>query len=156
MKKGIIFLLFIFFWCCSLAQPPAGREINITVQSDNKMVLHSAIVTLMKEDSSVLRMATTDKSGIAEFKRLAAGKYIIRVSHTGYQTAYSSSVNLEKEAIFVATINLNPDAEVDQCGSWYQQCRVYYHGCAGTIAGNYSWQRWQYQYERQTPGNGFD
>jgi outer membrane receptor protein involved in Fe transport len=112
MKKGIIFLLFIFFWCCSLAQPPAGREINITVQSDNKMVLHSAIVTLMKEDSSVLRMATTDKSGIAEFKRLAAGKYIIRVSHTGYQTAYSSSVNLEKEAIFVATINLNPDAEV--------------------------------------------
>lgn len=74
--------------------------------------MHSATVILMKPDSSVLRMATTDKSGIAEFKGIAAGKYMLRVSHTGYQTVYISSVNLEKEPAFATTVYLNPDAEI--------------------------------------------
>ncbi len=74
--------------------------------------MHSATVILMKPDSSVLRMATTDKSGIAEFKGLDAGKYMIKASHTGYQTVYLSSVNLEKEPAFITTINLNSDGAV--------------------------------------------
>ncbi len=109
MKKSIAFFLFIFCGLYCLAQPPAGKEIRITVESDSRVVMHSATVNLMKPDSSVLRMASTDKSDIAEFKGLAAGKYIIKVSLSGYQTAYLSSVNLEKEPAFVATITLNPD-----------------------------------------------
>ena len=112
MKASVTLLLFIFCRLCCLAQPSPGSEIRITVQNDSRIVMHSATVILMKPDSSVLRMATTDKSGIAEFKGIAAGKYMLRVSHTGYQTVYISSVNLEKEPAFATTVYLNPDAEI--------------------------------------------
>ncbi len=110
MKKSIAFLLFIFCGLYCLSQPSADREIRITVQSDSMVVMQGVTVNLMKQDSSLFRTATTDKSGIVEFKGLAAGKYIIKVSHTDYQTAYLTSAKLEREIVFVATITLIPTA----------------------------------------------
>lgn len=112
MKKSIAFLLFIFCGLFCLAQSSGDREIGIKVQSDSKVVMQGVTVNILKPDSSLFRMATTDRSGIAAFKGLTAGKYILKVSHTGYQTAYLSLNKLETEKVFVHTITLIPTAAV--------------------------------------------
>lgn len=110
MKKGINFLLSVLCGLYCMAQSPAAREIRITVQTDGRTAIHNANVILMTPDTSVIRITTTDKAGIAEFKELITGKYIVKASHTGYQTTYLSAVILENEPAVVATINLRPDA----------------------------------------------
>jgi len=51
MKKGFSFLLLIFCGLYCLAQSQTGKEIRITVQTDSRVAIHSATVTVMKPDS---------------------------------------------------------------------------------------------------------
>jgi len=112
MPKAIVLLFLVICGFCCPAQSPEGKDIRITVQHDNRSAIHSATVILLAPDSTLLRMATTDQSGIAEFKGVAAGKYMIKASYSGYQTVYLTRVNLSTESSYIATIKLEPDATV--------------------------------------------
>jgi hypothetical protein len=112
MQKRFLFLCLFFYGFSCLAQFPEEREIRIMVQDESRTAMHSVTVFLLKKDSSLLRMATTDQAGIAEFKKIAAGHYLVKASQTGYQTIFLPDVDLEKVTSFTAKVQLEPDASL--------------------------------------------
>lgn len=98
MQKLIISLLILSSSCFSFAQSQS-REIRISLKDESKIPVHSASVHLLNGDSVLLKMTTSDNSGIVIFNGLPAGKYRLQVTHTGYQHVYPPAIDLKNEAI---------------------------------------------------------
>lgn len=96
----------------SYSQLRGNKEIRIGVKDENNVPVHSATVILLNADSVLLRMASTDKSGILVFKELDAKKYRVQISHTGYQPVYLSSIDLKNETGEKLDITLKQQAAV--------------------------------------------
>jgi iron complex outermembrane recepter protein len=111
MRNFSFLIVSILCSYCCLAQQ-SGKEIHIVVQNESQATLHSVTVSLLGPDSSVLKMATTDKLGVAEFKNITAGKYILKASHTGYQPVWLPVSTLQNESVFKTTIILNQQAGI--------------------------------------------
>lgn len=105
MHKNLTFLLLLLAGYCALAQP-SSREIRITVQSVSKAALPHATVSLLKADSTILRINITDSTGLAVFTDLARGNYLVRVTSVGHQEQYSSVIDLQQETSFATSIIL--------------------------------------------------
>ncbi|MBI3717941.1 MAG: outer membrane beta-barrel protein [Sphingobacteriales bacterium] len=69
----------------------------------NEKAVMSATVSLHKlKDSSVAKLAITDKQGEFEFDKIADGKYFVSVSAVGFKKVYSSSVDINSANNIVA------------------------------------------------------
>ena len=114
MYKLILLSLLI---CCYLdvpAQEQGKHSIRITVVNEQKNALPGSTVFLLNPDSIVIHSGVGNASGVIEFLNLDAGKYQVRASHTGYQDGYSSSIDLEKNALVSDTILLKPKSRLLQ------------------------------------------
>ena len=78
-------LLMLIGWCCVLdagAQASSKGRISITITNEQQGPLENATVELLRsKDSALVKVAITDKSGIAEFENLNAGGYRLRATH---------------------------------------------------------------------------
>lgn len=103
MRIIILAFLLILFNIPVFAQGQVNHIIRITVVNEQKQPLVGATVDLMKQDSVVIGSGAASTSGIFEFAGFNPGKYIIRVSQTGYNNGYIlvdiSSKNLVSENI---------------------------------------------------------
>ncbi len=106
MRKIILLLIIIFSYAGIFAQKQDTTGIRITVLNEQKNILAGATVTLLTKDSVVIRSGAASTSGIFEFTGFASGKYLVRVSQTGYIDGYSTLIDLEKNPLFSATITL--------------------------------------------------
>jgi iron complex outermembrane receptor protein len=87
MRK-VLPLLSAFFL---LAFTSTAQNINGVVKDNEGNFLASASVSLLNaKDSSVAKLAITNKTGVYQFKNIKDGRYLTNVSYVGYSKAYSS------------------------------------------------------------------
>src|SRR5688572_26771131 len=110
-------LNFLLFFSCFLqltqAQQP-GKVVKITVINDASQPMPAASVQLLKQDSTLLQVQGTDRSGVAEFNGLQEDNYIIRVTYTGYEDTFIGVSGLQKGDLFNETITLKAASAVLQ------------------------------------------
>lgn len=92
------------FFVCLLAgiglyaQTPAKGKITISLLNDKKEGVENAAVELIKaKDSSLVKTALSDKTGLAEFENIPFGSYLIRSKPVNYRTAYSNAISLSAD-----------------------------------------------------------
>ncbi len=94
MKK--IFVVIVWMCTVSIANAQPGRgKISVSITSDQNTALENATAELRKiKDSSLVKIALTDKNGFAEFDNIIYGNYFLKVSLVNYVTTNSSLIAL--------------------------------------------------------------
>lgn len=113
MKKIIIPILALFNGFMLNAQSGKGK-ISVTILSDQQVLLENATVELLKvKDSSLMKVALSDKSGVAEFENIPFGGYLLKASMSGRAIQYTSSFVLssDQSQVTVSKILLQPDTK---------------------------------------------
>src|ERR1700754_382023 len=117
MRTLSIFVVLQIVALSILGQGPAG-QISGRVEETGGKKMDAVSVSLLKiRDSNTVKVAITDKAGQFTFENIAAGKYILSVSHIGYSNWYSQPLELttSKPSLSVNTILLKPsDVSLDQ------------------------------------------
>jgi iron complex outermembrane receptor protein len=106
MKKIIVAVLCIC--AITLLRAQTGRgTIHLNISGDQNNALENATVELRKsKDSSLVKIALTDKSGLAEFDNIVYGNYFVKVSLINYATAFFSRINLSSPQTDVIKLSL--------------------------------------------------
>ncbi|HET6996019.1 MAG TPA: TonB-dependent receptor, partial [Chitinophagaceae bacterium] len=88
--------MFMLVLCAVLvASTTKAQKISGTVSDDQGKGLEKTTVSLLKaKDSSVVKFAATDKSGGYSFIITNAGSFLVKVTHVGYQPAFSKSFDV--------------------------------------------------------------
>jgi len=92
------------------AQIPNPGKISVTIINDERLPAENATVQLLKaKDSALVKVALTDKDGVAEFENISFGTYILKVSMINFRNYFSSvfEVSAEKATIQWERIQLN-------------------------------------------------
>ena len=90
MKKKILLVLLALLGGTSAALAQQSRVIQGQVQNaQSKSIVEYASAVLLRADSSVVRGTTTDSVGAFSLVAPDKGRYILRVSYVGYNTAYT-------------------------------------------------------------------
>ncbi|MEP6466502.1 MAG: TonB-dependent receptor [Parafilimonas sp.] len=88
MRKLLPFLCAFFL----LAFTSTAQNINGVVKDNEGNFLPNASVALLKvKDSSVIKLAVTNTSGVYQFKNINKGSYLTSISFIGYANAYSAA-----------------------------------------------------------------
>lgn len=110
-------LLFLFSVIASLAaygQSATDRGvIKAIITNERSEALENATVELLKAiDSSLVKVAITDKNGTAEFEKIIYGSYLLRASMVNYAPLYSQLIELsaEQPGITIPQLSLQPQA----------------------------------------------
>jgi hypothetical protein len=73
----------------SFAQSPGKGKIKIAVTNEKAIALENATVELINaKDSSLVKIAVTDKTGLAEFEKFPFGSYLLKTTMVNYGTQY--------------------------------------------------------------------
>lgn len=104
MRTAILLLLLTTFYSQAIAQHK--QTIRITVLNEQKKALPGSTVYLLGSDSVVIRSAAASALGVYEFTDIKPGKYLVKASQAGYNNAYSSVIDMEKNASFSDSITL--------------------------------------------------
>lgn len=88
-------------WCV-LITLYAGAQYNATITgtviNSEKAPVQSATVSLLQsKDSSLVKLAVTDKAGTYEFIEINAGNYLLSVSFVAYENEFSETFTLLKD-----------------------------------------------------------
>jgi len=92
------------------AQIPNPGKISVTIINDERLPAENATVQLLKaKDSALVKVALTDKDGVAEFENISFGTYILKVSMINFRNYFSAvfEVSAEKATIQWERIQLN-------------------------------------------------
>ncbi|MFT3910895.1 MAG: TonB-dependent receptor [Ferruginibacter sp.] len=107
IKSAILFKLFLLLSPLLFAQE--SGKISGSISTENKNVFPAVTISLFRlKDSSMVKLATTDKNGIYIFENMAIGKYIVFVTAVGYKKSRSGIIAItpEQPVIEVPAINL--------------------------------------------------
>ena len=74
----------------AMAWQPVNHGVKLRIVNQSQQPVSGATIQLMKTDSVIVKVQVSDQSGMAEFNGLVAAKYIIQVSHAGFQSAFLS------------------------------------------------------------------
>ena len=86
--------------------------ISGTVKDDEGKGIHSATVSLLKAiDSSLVKVAVSDKSGKYEFVNITNGKYLLSFTSVGFNKKYSSAFDLAANTLDIPSISLSAAAK---------------------------------------------
>jgi iron complex outermembrane receptor protein len=108
MRVLLLFFLLQASVSQSFGQTGIGK-INGFVKDVNGKFLDGVTVSVLKEeDSSIQKIALTNKSGVFEFENIAFGKYILSATHVDYITWYGKPFEIKAthETIVVNDISL--------------------------------------------------
>ena len=85
----------IFLLLLLVLQMPLLAQVNGRVLiSDNTPVSYANVLLLNSGDSSLVKGATTDEAGYFMLEGAGPGKYLLRISYTGYQKVFSGQFSL--------------------------------------------------------------
>ncbi len=113
MKKAILALFASGVFVFAKAQNDRG-SVSVAIVNDQQSPLENATVELLKsKDSSLVKVALTDKKGIAEFENIPFGNYLARATMVNYSALYSSSFELSgnNPTISLSQISLTQSAK---------------------------------------------
>ncbi len=96
MKK---MLLLLFFGVCSFFTVIA-QQIKGIVKAEDDITLSNCSISLINDISKkTVKLSVTDANGVFTFEKIEAGKYIIAVSHVGYENFSTPILNVAKDEI---------------------------------------------------------
>ncbi len=84
-------LMCILIFCnvfVAMAWQPGTHGVKLRIVNQSLQPVAGATVQLMKPDSVIVKLQISDQSGVAEFNGLAPSKYILQVSHSGFQPGF--------------------------------------------------------------------
>jgi outer membrane receptor protein involved in Fe transport len=98
MKRFNLLLIIVLGVATAHAQSKTGRVTGAIRDINQKAILSATVSLLNVKDSSVYKLAVSDKDGNFEFDKIADGKYLVAITSAGLAKAYSpvfelSSVN---------------------------------------------------------------
>jgi iron complex outermembrane receptor protein len=97
MKNFACFILCVFLFVAAKSQTSSGK-ISVTVTNEQQTALENANLELLRtKDSGLVKVAITDKMGLAEFENIPFGNYLLRTSLIGYDRSYSLPFSLSAE-----------------------------------------------------------
>lgn len=100
MRYLLIFLLAAIS-IHAIAQSNRGRvQVNI-VNEQQSPIANATVELLRSKDSSLVKVAMSDKNGIAEFENILYGNYIIKAGVVNHANSYSSVVTISAEQSLV-------------------------------------------------------
>ncbi len=97
MLKALILFISFFSVLIIAAQPSVkpGDKITVPVVNAQRAAMAQATVELLRaSDSSLVKAAITDSSGVATFEKVNEGVYLFRVTVVNYQAQYSTLYQL--------------------------------------------------------------
>src|SRR5215213_12005723 len=106
MRTIFLVLLYNLLTIFVFAQSPKGKVAIAITNEQNNPVENATAELLRTKDSALVKTSLSDKSGIAEFESIVYGSYIIRISHVGFATRYSTAFSLEQSSINLPAIDL--------------------------------------------------
>jgi outer membrane receptor protein involved in Fe transport len=116
-KYGIFVFLLSLIWSfgqqISFAQATASATLEGTVTDKAQAVIKGATVTVSNKATGVTRTTLTNDAGGYRFELLAAGRYDIKVSATGFATAVSEGVEALVGRATTLDYVLNPGAAAE-------------------------------------------
>jgi len=104
MKHIYALLAFVLIGFAGQAQT---SKISGTVSDDQGKALPSTTISLFKlKDSSLVKVAVSDKSGLYQFLNINNGKYFVAASSVGYQKRSSQAFDVESKDVSVPSFTL--------------------------------------------------
>src|SRR4051812_2372083 len=94
MKNFTLFM--ISFMICIITHAQSKGQIAVTVQNKQVPVDGATVELLKSGDSSLVKIAVTDKSGRAEFENVSFNDYFLRASFVGMNTQTSAVFTLSE------------------------------------------------------------
>ena len=113
MRSALLFIPAILFSILATAQSTGRGKIKITITNEKAIALENATVELIKaKDSSLVKVAITDKDGVAEFEKISFGSYLLKATMVNYGPQYSSVAELSESNadINVPSLSLQPQS----------------------------------------------
>lgn len=98
MKKILLLSLGLVSVLLTAAQAPSRGKFTVTIVNEQNAPLENVTVQLLRsKDSSLVKAAISDKTGLAEFENIRFGSYILKSSMVNHTVAYSAAFNLSAE-----------------------------------------------------------
>lgn len=106
-------LFFLLLSVYTAVGQTGGKKIVGNVIGSNQKALEAATVTLLKaNDSSLVKIGVSDRTGAFEFDNIPEGKYIVSISGVGHETSYSPvEIRPTSNNITLKTVELLPRAQ---------------------------------------------
>lgn len=114
MRRIVLLLVSVFIVVTGMAQQPQRGKVSVVITNDQQTGLENATVELLKsKDSSLVKVAITNRNGVAEFENIKLGTYLVKATTVNYQTRFSSpfTLSLENSPFEVPTVSLSPQAK---------------------------------------------
>jgi hypothetical protein len=105
-------MFFIFLTC--VAQDPTTGNIKVSVLTDQHLPAENITVQLLKiQDSSLVKVAITDKEGLALFENIKPGNYHLKMSAINFASQFSDAFQLstDKPEIILPPIQISKKTE---------------------------------------------
>ena len=113
MRKSFTLLISILFSAAVFSQNKIGK-ISGVITDESQKPLQSVSVSLLRvKDSSLVKIAVTNKEGKYEFENIIEGKFLLFVSSIGFQKQFGQSLEIttENSTFNAAPIKLSADAK---------------------------------------------
>jgi outer membrane receptor protein involved in Fe transport len=92
MKKILLFVSAFASFCCASAQ--TGNISGIFKSQDNKPIESATVYLKKTSDSSLVKIALTDKTGLYEFENIKYGHYYLQAEAVGFVSVKSNPLEL--------------------------------------------------------------
>src|SRR4051812_19361377 len=101
MKKILVMILALVAVLAS-AQNNVRGKVTAIITNEKNAVLENATVELLKsKDSSLAKVAITDKNGVAEFDNIRGGSYLAKISFVNYTTQFTAVITISPDQLAV-------------------------------------------------------
>lgn len=103
-------IIFLLLSVAAVAQPAKQGKITCKISNNDQQPLSNITAELIRsKDSSLVKTAISDQSGLVEFEQIPFGTYLIRTSSVNYQDYVSSAVTINEQQQMVTNgIVLSP------------------------------------------------
>lgn len=111
MRKLVTLFTTVFFLTLGAFAQTTGK-ITGTVMDENGKTLPATTVSLLKaKDSSLVKLAVTDKNGRYDFINIHEGKYLLSFTSVGYEKKFSSHIDVAASDVEMPTMSLPQTAK---------------------------------------------
>ncbi|MGZ5135040.1 MAG: carboxypeptidase-like regulatory domain-containing protein, partial [Flavitalea sp.] len=116
MNMRKIFILFVSLFACLstlIAQDNAGKISGFVQDVTGKSIPSVSVSLFRAKDSSLTKVAVTNKDGKYDFEKIAGGSYFVSGSSVGFEKKSSSAftINESNQHIELPAIQLSPSAK---------------------------------------------
>src|SRR4029078_653948 len=113
MRKFFTLLISLLLSAVVFSQTKIGKISGIITDESQKPVQSVSVSLLWAKDSSLVKVAVTNKEGKYEFENITEGKFLLLVSSVGFQKQFGQSLEITSEnSTFIAeAIQLSADAK---------------------------------------------